>query len=136
MYKISVNYSVISESTIPNAFGNESFIFRWGGGQNFLVIYCGRIGRWVAGGQRKGKRVIYFVSHIVFVCGGGGGGECKEDQNSSISLHVSEMFKLLGAFTPEMPITLSFLDSVLYEIQNKETKKKKKKEREREKRKS
>ena len=51
------------------------------------------------------------------------------------------MFKLLGAFTPEMPITLSFLDSVLYEIQNKETKKKKKKrererEREREKRKS
>ena len=43
------------------------------------------------------------------------------------------MFKLLGAFTPEMPITLSFLDSVLYEIQNKETlKKKKKKERERE----
>ena len=42
-----------------------------------------------------------------------------------------------GAFTPEMPITLSFLDSVLYEIQNKETKnknkkKKKKKERERE----
>ena len=66
----------------------------------------------------------------MFVCvsgGGGGGGECEEDQNSSISLHVSEMFKLLGAFTPEMPITLSFLDSVLYEIQNKETKKKKKK---------
>ena len=62
---------------------------------------------------------------------GGGGGECEEDQNSSISLHVSEMFKLLGAFTPEMPITLSFLDSVLYEIQNKETKKKKKRERER-----
>ena len=66
----------------------------------------------------------------MFVCvGGGGGGGCEEDQNSSISLHVSEMFKLLGAFTPEMPITLSFLDSVLYEIQNKETKKK---ERERE----
>ena len=70
--------------------------------------------------------------------GGEGGGECEEDQNSSISLHVSEMFKLLGAFTPEMHITLSFLDSVLYEIQNKETKekkkkkKKKKKERERE----
>ena len=40
--------------------------------------------------------------------GGGGGGECEEDQNSSISLHVSEMFKLLGAFNPEMPITLSF----------------------------
>ena len=58
-------------------------------------------------------------------------GRCEEDQNSSISLHVSEMFKLLGAFTPEMPITLSFLDSVLYEIQSKETKK-----REREKRKS
>ena len=56
-----------------------------------------------------------------------GGGEGEEDQNSSISLHVSEMFKLLGAFIPEMPITLSFLDSVLYEIQNK---KKKKKERE------
>ena len=74
----------------------------------------------------------------MFVCvrgggGGVGGGECEEDQNSSISLHVSEMFKLLGAFIPEMPITLSFLDSVLYEIQNKETKKKKKKkERERE----
>ena len=57
-----------------------------------------------------------------------------EDQNSSISLHISEMFKLLGAFTLEMPITLSFLDSVLYEIQNKETKKKKK-TREREKKK-
>ena len=56
-----------------------------------------------------------------------GGGECEEDQNSFISLHVSEMFKVLGAFTPEMSITLSFLDSVLYEIQNKETKKKKKK---------
>ena len=55
--------------------------------------------------------------------GGGGGGECEEDQNSSINLHVSEMFKLLGAFTPEMPITLSFSDSVLYEIQNKDTKK-------------
>ena len=53
-----------------------------------------------------------------------------EDQNSSISLHISEMFKLLGAFTLEMPITLSFLDSVLYEIQNKETKKKNKRERE------
>ena len=69
----------------------------------------------------------------MFVCvrgggGGGGGGECEEDQNSSISLHVSEMFKLLGAFTPEMPITLSFLDSVLYEIQNKETKKKRERE--------
>ena len=88
------------------------------------------------------ERDIYFVSHIVFVCvcgGGGGRGECEEDQNSSISLHVSEMIKLLGAFTPEMPITLSFLDFVLYEIQNKETKKKKKKkkrERERERRKS
>ena len=69
--------------------------------------------------------------------GGEGGGECEEDQNSSISLHVSEMFKLLVAFTPEMPITLSFLDSVLYKIQNKETKKKKREgEREREKRKS
>ena len=79
---------------------------------------------------------------FVCVCVGGGGGGGEEDQNSSISLHVSEMFKLLGAFTPEMPITLSFLDSVLYEIQNKETKKKKKKkkkkkerEREREKKK-
>ena len=41
--------------------------------------------------------------------GGEGGEECEEDQNSSNSLHVSEMFKLLGAFTPEMPITLSFL---------------------------
>ena len=99
MNKISVNNSVISESTIPYAFGIESFIFRWGGGQNFLVIYCGRIGGWVAGGQNKkilgtgkGKRVIYFVSHIVIVCegggggggGGAGGGECEEDQNSSI----------------------------------------------------
>ena len=63
------------------------------------------------------------------MCKGGGG--CEEDQTSSISLHVSKMFKLLGAFTPEMPITLSFLDSVLYEIQNKETKKKKGRERER-----
>ena len=41
------------------------------------------------------------------------------------------MFKLLGAFTPEMPITLSFLDSVLYEIQNKETKRERERERER-----
>ena len=64
--------------------------------------------------------------------GGGRGGECEEDQNSSISLHVSEMFKLTGAFTPEMPITLSFLDSVLYEIQNKETKRERERERERE----
>ena len=73
----------------------------------------------------------------MFVCGGGEGGgrrgEYEEDQNSSISLPVSEMFKLLGAFTPEMPITLSFLDSILYEIQNKETKKKKNKKREKEK---
>ena len=59
--------------------------------------------------------------------------ECEEDQNSSISLHVSEMFKLLGAFTPETPITLYFLDSVLYEIQNKETQKKKRREREKKK---
>ena len=44
------------------------------------------------------------------------------------------MFKLLGAFTPEMPITLSFLDSVLYEIQNKETKREREREREREER--
>ena len=65
--------------------------------------------------------------------GWGGGGGCEEDQNSSISLHVSEMFKLLVAFTPEMPITLSFLDSVLYEIQNKETKREREREREREK---
>ena len=64
--------------------------------------------------------------------GVGGGGECEEDQNSSISLHVSEMFKLLWAFTPDMPITLSFLDSVLYGIQNKEPKKKKKKKKKRE----
>ena len=64
----------------------------------------------------------------MFVCVRGGG-ECEEDQNSSISLHVSEMFKLPGSFTHEMPITLSFLDSVLYEIQNKETKER---ERERE----
>ena len=65
--------------------------------------------------------------------GEGGGGECEEDQNSSISLHVLEMFKLLGSFYPEMPITLSFLDSVLYEIQNKETKEREREtERERE----
>ena len=64
------------------------------------------------------------------MCGGG----YEEDQNSSISLHVSEMYKLLRAFTHEMPITLSFSDSVLYEIQNKETKKKR--EREKKKRKS
>ena len=82
--------------------------------------------------REGGEGHIFCKSYCVCVCvcGGGGGGECEEDQNSSISLHVSEMFKLLGAFTPEMPITLSFLDSVLYEIQNK---KKKKKEREREK---
>ena len=84
--------------------------------------------------REGGEGHIFCKSYCVCVWGGGGegGGECEEDQNSSISLHVSEMFKLLGAFTPEMPITLSFLDSVLYEIQNKETKKKKKRERERE----
>ena len=84
--------------------------------------------------REGGEGHIFCKSYCNCVCvgggGGGQGGECEEDQNSSISLHVSEMFKLLGAFTPEMPITLSFLDSVLYEIQNKETK-----EREREKRK-
>ena len=85
--------------------------------------------------REGGEGHIFCKSYCFCVCveGGGRRGECEEDQNSSISLHVSEMFKLLGAFTPEMPITLSFLDSVLYEIQNKETKKK---EREREKRKS
>ena len=69
--------------------------------------------------REGGEGHIFCKSYCVCVCGGGG--ECEEDQNSSISLHVSEMFKLLGAFTPEMLITLSFLDSVLYEIQNKET---------------
>ena len=86
--------------------------------------------------REGGEGHIFCKSYCVCVCEGGGGGEgggeCEEDQNSSISLHVSEMFKLLGAFTPEMPITLSFLDSVLYETQDKETKKKKKKKRERE----
>ena len=77
--------------------------------------------------RELGEGHIFCKSYCVCVCGGGGGGggeggKCEEDQNSSISLHVSEMFKLLGAFTPEMPITLSCLDSVLYEIQNKETK--------------
>ena len=43
------------------------------------------------------------------------GGGCEEDQNSSISLHVSEMFKPLGTFTPEVPITLFFIDSVFNE---------------------
>ena len=83
--------------------------------------------------REGGEGHIFCKSYCVYECDRGkGGGECEEDQNSSISLHVSEMFKLLGAFTPEMPITLSFLDSVLYEIQNRETKKKKKRERERE----
>ena len=87
--------------------------------------------------REGGEGHIFCKSYCVCVCEGGGeegGGECEEDQNSSISLHVSEMFKLLGAFTPEMPITLSFLDSVLYEIQSKETKKRER-EREREKKK-
>ena len=58
-------------------------------------------------GTGEGERVVYFVSLIVCVGGGGVGGE---DQNSSISLHVSEMFKLLGAFILETPITYySFL---------------------------
>ena len=77
--------------------------------------------------REGGEGHIFCKSYCVCV------GGCEEDQNSSISLHGSEMFNL-GAFTPEMPITLSFLDSVLYEIQNKETKKKKKKK-EREKKK-
>ena len=76
---------------------------------------------------------IFCKSYCVCVyVGEGEEGEFEEDQNSYISLHILEMFKLLGAFTPEMPITLSFLDSVLYEIQNKETKKKKKKKKKRE----
>ena len=58
---------------------------------------------------------IFCKSYCVCVCEGGGGGgrggECEEDQNLLI---------------------FPFLDSVLYEIQNKETKKKKKRERERE----
>ena len=81
--------------------------------------------------REGGEGHIFCKSYCVCVCEGGGG-DCEEDQNSSISLHVSEMFKLLGAFTPEMPITLSFLDSVLYEIQNKETKRERESERERE----
>ena len=60
--------------------------------------------------NRGGEKVVYFVSFTVW-----------GDHNSSISLHVSEMFKLLGAFTPETPMTLSFVDSVLYVIQNIET---------------
>ena len=59
--------------------------------------------------REGGEGHIFCKSYCVCVWGGGG---CEEDQNSSISLHVSEMFRL-GAFTPEMPITLSFLDSVL-----------------------
>ena len=84
--------------------------------------------------REGGECHIFCKSYCVCVCvggGGGGGDECEEDQNSSISHHVSEMFKLLGAITPEMPITLSFLDSVLYEIQNKQTNKERERERER-----
>ena len=55
--------------------------------------------------REGGEGHIFRKSYCVCVCVGG-------DQNSSISLHVSEMFKFLGAFTPEMPITLSFLDTV------------------------
>ena len=78
--------------------------------------------------KEGGEGHIFCKSYCVWVSVG----VCEEDQNSSISLHVSETFKLLGAFTPEMPIILFFLNSVLYEIQNKE---KKKREREREKKK-
>ena len=58
--------------------------------------------------------------------GGGGGGDGRRIRILPLVFMFQKYFKL-GAFTPEMPITLSFLDSVLYEIQNKETKKKKKK---------
>ena len=69
----------------------------------------------------------------VFVGGGGGGGG---NVRRIRILPLVFMFQLLGAFTPEMPITLSSLDSVLYEIQNKETNKKRERERENEKRNS
>ena len=85
--------------------------------------------------REGGEGHIFCKSYCVCVCvwWGGGGGNVRRIRILPL-VHVSEMFKLLGAFTPEMPITLSFLDSVLYEIQNKETKKKKK-ESEREKKK-
>ena len=55
--------------------------------------------------REGGEGHIFCKSYCVCVCergGGEGGEECEEDQNSSISLHVSEIFKLLGAFTPEI----------------------------------
>ena len=51
--------------------------------------------------REGGEGHIFCKSYCVCVWGGrarGRRGECEEDQNSSISLHVSEMFKLLGAF--------------------------------------
>ena len=52
--------------------------------------------------REGGECHIFCKSYCVCVCvgGGGGGDECEEDQNSSISLHVSEMFKLLGGLHP------------------------------------
>ena len=47
--------------------------------------------------REGGEGHIFCKSYCVCVSvRGEGGGEFEEDQNSSISLHVSKMFKLLG----------------------------------------
>ena len=127
-----MNYSVISESTIPKAFGNESFIFRWGGGQNFLVIYCGRIGGWVARGSKinnpwnreGGEGHIFRNSYCVCVCVGGGGIRI---------LPLVFMFQKCLSFWGPSPLKclLLFPFSILFFMKFK-TKKQKKKKRERE----
>ena len=44
--------------------------------------------------REGGEGHIFCKSYMYYVCvgGEGRGGGCEEDQNSSISLHVSEMF--------------------------------------------
>ena len=57
--------------------------------------------------RRGGEGCIFCKSCSVCVVGGGGG-EWEEDQNYSTSLHVSEMFKPLGASTPKPPLLFPF----------------------------
>ena len=56
-------------SKINNPWNREG-----GEGHIFCKSYCVCVCAGVGGETGKGERVIYFVSHIVFVCVQGGGG--------------------------------------------------------------
>ena len=86
--------------------------------------------------REGGEGHIFCNSYCVCVCEGGGGrgeGNVRRIRILPLVFMFQKCLSFWGAFTPEMPITLSFLDFVLYEIQNKETKNtKRERERERE----